>query len=58
MGVINWPLMREPLNWIIVALMVTIAAFGLALILGGRPAGAIAATGSAGVGGVGDGDGS
>jgi hypothetical protein len=30
---INWPLLRDPVNWIIVALMVAIAAFGLHLLL-------------------------
>lgn len=33
MGIVNWSLMKEPANWIIVALMLAIAAFGLNLIL-------------------------
>lgn len=33
-SVINWSLMREPANWIIVALMLAIGAGGLALIFG------------------------
>jgi hypothetical protein len=45
---INWELMREPLNWLIVMLMLAIAAFGLHLALGGDGGGTISATGSAG----------
>lgn len=30
---LNWSLMREPLNWLIVGLMVAIGAAGLALIM-------------------------
>lgn len=29
----NWALMREPLNWLIIGLMVAIGAAGLALIM-------------------------
>jgi hypothetical protein len=32
---INWELIANPLNWLIVALMLGIAAFGLALITQG-----------------------
>jgi hypothetical protein len=46
---INWDLMREPYNWLIVALMLAIATFGLALIFQSANGGGIAAlTGSAG----------
>jgi len=31
---INWALIREPLNWLIVALMLMIFAFGLHLLMG------------------------
>jgi hypothetical protein len=31
---INWALLKEPVNWIIVFLMLAIAVFGLSLILG------------------------
>lgn len=47
--VINVALLKEPLNWIIVALMVAIAAWALALILGHDGKGFITATGSSGV---------
>lgn len=47
---INWQLLKEPVNWIIVALMLAIAAFGLHLIMG-DDAGSRHATGSAGMGG-------
>jgi hypothetical protein len=30
---INWELLREPLNWLIVALMLAIGVFGLNLIM-------------------------
>jgi hypothetical protein len=30
---INWELLQEPLNWIIIGLMLAIAVFGLNLIL-------------------------
>jgi hypothetical protein len=30
---INWELLSNPANWLIVALMLAIAAFGLALVL-------------------------
>jgi hypothetical protein len=30
---INWALLKEPLNWVIVALMLAIGAFGLCLVL-------------------------
>jgi hypothetical protein len=32
MELINWPLMREPINWIIVILMLAIAVWGLTLL--------------------------
>lgn len=35
---INWDLIANPANWLIVALMLAIATFGLALILGEGPA--------------------
>jgi hypothetical protein len=31
--VVNWELLREPLNWVIVALMLLIGTFGLCLIM-------------------------
>jgi hypothetical protein len=31
--IINWDLIREPINWVIVALMLAIAVFGLNLIV-------------------------
>ena len=31
---INWELLSNPLNWIVVALMLAIAAFGLHMVLG------------------------
>jgi len=31
---INWDLLKEPINWIIVFLMLAIAAFGLCLLMG------------------------
>jgi len=31
---VNWELIKNPVNWIIVALMLAIAAFGLCLIFG------------------------
>jgi hypothetical protein len=45
---INWELLRNPVNWIIVALMLAIATFGLALLMSGG-SGLIHLTGSAGV---------
>ena len=32
--IINWELIKNPLNWVIVALMLSIAVFGLNLIAG------------------------
>ncbi|HEY1410805.1 MAG TPA: hypothetical protein VGF36_01630 [Rhodopila sp.] len=32
MELINWPMLREPINWIVVILMLAIAAFGLTLL--------------------------
>lgn len=32
---INWELLRNPINWIIVALMLAIGAVGLALVFNG-----------------------
>ena len=35
---VNWELIKNPVNWIIVALMLGIAAFGLCLVMqGGNP---------------------
>lgn len=48
-SVINWAIIKEPVNWVIVALMVAMAAFGLALLLGKSGGGLIAQTGSAGI---------
>jgi len=31
---INWALIKEPYNWVIVALMLMIATFGLYLVMG------------------------
>lgn len=37
---VNWGLLKNPINWVIVILMITIAAFGLSVLLGGvKPAG-------------------
>lgn len=38
-NLINWALIREPMNWIIVALMLAIGTFGLHLVMkgGGAP---------------------
>jgi hypothetical protein len=35
--IVNWDLLREPVNWVVVALMLAIAVFGLNLIM--APAG-------------------
>lgn len=32
---INWPLLKNPLNWVIVILMVLIAGFGIDILLKG-----------------------
>lgn len=32
MDLINWELMRNPVNWVIVALMLMIAAYGMHLL--------------------------
>jgi hypothetical protein len=32
MELINWPLIREPINWVIVILMLAIAVWGLTLL--------------------------
>lgn len=48
-SVINVALLKEPLNWVIVALMVAIAAWALALILGHNGQGFVTATGTSGV---------
>jgi hypothetical protein len=45
---INWEIIANPLNWIIVALMLAIAVFGLNLISGGG-SGSHSLTGSAGL---------
>jgi hypothetical protein len=45
---INWELIKSPVNWIIVALMLAIAAFGLNLIMTGGNAGVSLMTGSTG----------
>jgi hypothetical protein len=34
MKLVNWDLLREPINWVIVALMLMIATFALHLIMG------------------------
>ena len=47
--IVNWSLLKEPLNWVIVALMVAIAAFGLCLLMEGGPPGLIHMSGAAGV---------
>jgi ABC-type arginine/histidine transport system permease subunit len=44
---LNWELLKNPYNWVIVALMLAIAAFGLHLVMGEGP-GVQHATGSAG----------
>jgi hypothetical protein len=31
--IVNWDLLKEPVNWVIVALMLAIAVFGLNLIM-------------------------
>ena len=46
--VINWQLMREPMNWVIVALMLAIAAFGLHLIMADAGGSSTMLTGSSG----------
>jgi hypothetical protein len=46
--IINWEIISNPLNWIIVGLMLAIAVFGLNLISGGG-SNAMNATGSAGL---------
>lgn len=33
--IVNWDILANPLNWVIVALMLAIAVFGLNLIMGG-----------------------
>lgn len=33
--IINWELIKQPINWMIVALMLAIAVFGLNLIMNG-----------------------
>lgn len=30
---INWELVRNPINWVVVALMLAIAVFGLSLVM-------------------------
>jgi hypothetical protein len=32
MELINWPLMREPINWVVVILMLAIAVWGMTLL--------------------------
>jgi hypothetical protein len=46
--VINWDLISNPLNWVMVGLMLAIATFGLNLLLSNK-GGAIFSTGSAGL---------
>lgn len=48
--IVNTNLLLQPGNWIIVALMLAIAAAGLALLLGHDGRGFIAGSGSAGIG--------
>jgi hypothetical protein len=43
---INWALMRNPVNWVIVLLMVYIAGLGLALIFQSNPFAEIEQTGT------------
>ena len=47
-ALINWELLRNPANWIVVALMLAIATFGLCLLLDDHGAGWQHATGTAG----------
>jgi hypothetical protein len=44
---VNWELMANPVNWVIVGLMLAIATFGLAVVLN-PGSGLVNATGSAG----------
>lgn len=46
--IINWELISNPVNWVIVALMLAIAVFSLNLLLA-PPGGLITASGSAGL---------
>jgi|HubBroStandDraft_3_1064219.scaffolds.fasta_scaffold431765_2 hypothetical protein len=34
--IVNWEILANPLNWVIVALMLAIAVFGLSLISGAQ----------------------
>lgn len=45
---INWEIIKNPLNWVIVGLMLYIAVFGLNLVMG-QGESATGATGSAGL---------
>jgi hypothetical protein len=45
--IINWEIIANPLNWIIVGLMLAIAVFGLSLVSGGPTTTTM--TGSAGL---------
>jgi hypothetical protein len=48
--IINWEIISNPLNWIIVGLMLAIAVFGLNLIAGSASSGSgVSLTGSAGL---------
>lgn len=44
---VNWELLKNPVNWIIVALMLAIATFGLCLLMG-DPADRMHGSGTAG----------
>jgi hypothetical protein len=46
--IINWELISNPVNWVIIALMLAIAVFGLNVVLSPK-GGLIMATGSAGL---------
>jgi hypothetical protein len=46
-NIINWEIISNPVNWIIVALMLAIAVFGLNLVL--TKEGSILSTGSGGL---------
>ena len=46
---INWDIIKNPINWVIVALMLYIAVFGLNLVINAGSGGAIGGSGSAGL---------
>ena len=49
---VNWQLLKEPLNWAIVALMLAIAVFGINLMMQGTSSPLTMLTGSSGEGGA------